>query len=188
MDEQTRKLVEIEARKGGASPGLLRTKPRKWPSKTAAECFECGHVFSDTDWVWRTRVKQGKGFFSGTGWTVAPLCDDCRPDRPDPWSGESWRWDYDAQLCDTCSRPIVNQITRQVRRHIFCSQRCERTYYSERRTRRRRERADLGKACVGCGTAFTASRSDTAYCSNACRQRTYRIRKKMAAAEELEGE
>ena len=176
MDEQTRKLVELEARIAGAPSGPPGGKPRKWPSKSAAECFECGHVFSNTDWVWRTRVKQGRGFVGGISWTVAPLCGDCRPERRERYSGEKWRWDYDAQPCETCSRPVVNQLTRLVRYHIFCSQRCERTYHFERQTRKRQEEADLGRVCVGCGTGFTASRSDTAYCSSACRQKAYRQR------------
>ena len=169
MDDALSRLVELEAH----ISGIAGDRPkRKWPSKTAAECFRCGHVFGDGDWIWRARIGQGRGT-----WTVAPVCGDCRP-MPEPWG--HWHWDYDAQPCETCSRPVVNRITAAVRYHTFCSRRCGQRYFTARQLERRRETLDLDKKCDACGERFVAPRSNAAYRSNACRQRGYRIRKKLA--------
>ena len=34
------------------------------------------------------------------------------------------------------------------------------------------------RVCQGCGTGFTAVRTDARFCSDACRQRSYRVRRR----------
>ena len=99
---------------------------------------------------------------------------------PEHW--QDWYWDHDAQPCETCSRPVVNRITRAARKHTFCSEVCGLAHYTARQREERRQTLDLDKVCE-CGTKFTAARSDASHCSNKCRQRAYRIKKKL----ELEG-
>lgn len=58
--------------------------------------------------------------------------------------------------------------------HKVCSDRCM------QRWRRQRQAAQRGAQlviCAGCGEGFEPSRSDARFCSNACRQSTYRRRK-----------
>ena len=153
---------------------FARGRPRRnIPSKSAADCFLCGLVFGGNEWIWRARVEDN--------WhkeKLAPVCGDC---RPMPGRG-TWFWERDAQPCEICSRPVVNMITMRDRIHTFCSEVCSRRYYSARQREARQQALDLDKVCE-CGTKFTAARSDASHCSSKCRQRAYRIKKKL----ELEG-
>jgi hypothetical protein len=56
----------------------------------------------------------------------------------------------------------------------YCGKCAHDAELEERRELRRQARAD--RPCQGCGRLFTGSRSDSRYCSNACRQRAYRQR------------
>ncbi|MDQ3784412.1 MAG: hypothetical protein M3360_05970 [Actinomycetota bacterium] len=62
---------------------------------------------------------------------------------------------------------------------VFCSQRCRSRYGHDRAgTRRIEERIEAGPVhCAECEQVLEARRSDSIYCSSACRQRAYRKRK-----------
>lgn len=79
--------------------------------------------------------------------------------------------------CDTCERLVVWRFTGRdhYRRHVFCSERCQWTYYNTARN----ERAACAreKVCEACGQSFTATRRDAKTCSAACKQKAYRQRK-----------
>lgn len=173
-----------DARRPGALELRIRrtfgNRPRRWkrPSETASSCWLCDRRMGRRNVVYRTRVRLGRGLYGGTSWTIVPLCRRCRPIAPEPW--QSWSWDRGPKPCQTCSRPVLNQVTRRRRRHTFCSDACEKEYHAARQANRRREAAMLEKECATCSAAFTAARSDARYCSDACRQKAYRMRKKRA--------
>lgn len=169
------------SRRPGALERRIRrafgNRPRRWkrPSPTASRCWLCDGPLGRHNVVYRTRVRLGRGLYGGTSWTVVPLCRQCRPVGPEPW--QAWSWDRGPKPCQTCSRPVLNQVTRRLRRHTFCSERCEREYHVARQTEKRRRESDRDKTCATCEREFTATRSDARYCSNACRQKAYRLRK-----------
>ena len=68
--------------------------------------------------------------------------------------------------CPVCNRYIPEYG------NVYCSDRCKNDAYIERRHQRHEEQ--LQKICVVCGKEFTAKRTDTKYCSNACKQSAYR--------------
>jgi hypothetical protein len=161
------KLIELEAR---ITPGW--SAPFKLPFKTAANCFRCEHTFEPDDIVWRARVRRGRH-----GWTVAPLCDRCRPE-PRRW--EWWRWARQPLPCETCGRRVMQRTP--LRYHTFCSPRCASRYHTARERAVRQQRPILDKVCDGCNGSFRATRADTAYCTSACRQRAYRLRRQKDGA------
>jgi hypothetical protein len=57
--------------------------------------------------------------------------------------------------------------------HIACSKRCAQR---ERRKRRSKYRYRPQRTCPTCNVRFQPTRADAEYCSNACRQRAYRLR------------
>lgn len=71
--------------------------------------------------------------------------------------------------CQHCSRPFIGST-----RAKWCSSRCRNDAYMERR--RIRKEAARHKECVHCGEPFVAQRVDAKYCTNMCRQRSYRWR------------
>ena len=76
---------------------------------------------------------------------------------------------YESALkhCLFCSRWML-----AADRRLYCSQRCINDAYMERR--RKRHEAQLEKVCSVCGAKFKARRKDAVYCSNACKQASYR--------------
>lgn len=175
-----RSLEKDSSRPGRLEARIRRafgTRPRRWKrvSPTASRCWLCDGDLGRHNVVYRTRVRLGRGLYGGTSWTIVPLCRRCRPVGPEPW--QAWSWDRGPEPCQTCSRPVLNQVTRRVRRHTFCSDTCEKEYHIQRQAAERRRKADLEKRCPVCEEDFTAGRSDARYCSNACKQRAYRRRK-----------
>ena len=96
------------------------------------------------------------------------LCGECAPNMEA----------HENAPCDTCGRRVYWQRASRggMRQRAFCSKRCRWTFYNEK-TKEKRQQA-LGKICEDCGNPFTASRSDSRHCSDACRQMSYRRRGK----------
>jgi hypothetical protein len=138
-------------------------------SRNCGHCAQCGRGLDSAEPVWRdvfqfykTRLGQG-----GMSFTVAPVCKKCHLE------------DYDwapARPCERCQRLVVN-LPRFNRKHTFCCKSCEILYYSHRR-----KKAAAQQVCVQCDGVFRPTRSDSLYCSNACRQRSYRKRAKEFAS------
>lgn len=130
-------------------------------------CALCGADLPPGCGVVRKRVFLGYGIGGGYRWTVAPVCATC---------AQWWSWEDDGSIppCTTCRRPVVD-LARTARRHWrpTCCAACARAAINAERRERRGERA-----CSTCGTGFTPSRADAAYCSSACRQRAYRGRRR----------
>jgi hypothetical protein len=89
------------------------------------------------------------------------VCKACEGKRRNPYSGEPYE-------------VITNYTRREVRWVGYCRL-CAADAENERQ-REARAAARAGRACEGCGEAFTPSRADGRHCTPACRQRAYRQR------------
>lgn len=132
-------------------------------------CGGCQRDLALDEPVWR------RGWHRG----VTPLlCADCvnegneRPQTP----------------CDACSRPTVDMrrrphvydLERGRIKRTFCCTRCEQAFYRKRQQAHaaKRRLREAPQVCQGCDEVIDGSRQDALYCSNACRQRAYRERKR----------
>lgn len=138
------------------------------------ECWRCEEPIGPDDKVWRTW--RSEPAFIGWAARLVVLGPCCRPDETgDPLSRvKYWETTYEHTECDGCGRPMARQRDRKHRKYDWCSNACRRN--NSARVRRERARTDL--TCQQCHESFDADRSDAKYCSNACRQKAYRQRKK----------
>jgi len=102
----------------------------------------------------------------------APICDDCikvpgrrglfalRTEHERLWLGAH---------CENCRRRLIVPPDAR-RKHACCSDRCLRAV---KKAGRHRVRAFT---CDTCGATFPPARTDSRYCSPACRQKAYRQR------------
>ena len=134
-------------------------------ARDCSHCARCGRKLKPAEPVWREvfQFYKKRMTLGGTPVTVAPVCEKCRVEYSD-WAT--------AQPCEKCQRMVVH-LPRFDRKHTFCCKSCEIRYYSHRR-----KKAAAQQRCVDCGEVFKPARSDSLYCSNACRQRSYRKRAK----------
>jgi hypothetical protein len=108
------------------------------------------------------------------------LCESCAPEC---LSAE--RYDVATQLCAHCERPMISRLDPSKLQNAFCSARCQRAYHKQLRRDKREEQLkkraeELKKVCEVCGEEFTATRRDAKTCSDGCKQKAYRRRKKEA--------
>lgn len=134
--------------------------------RLGAFCIGCQGFFDDGDVVYRRRRRDGLRSYCAecvAGWHPSWL-EHARPIIP--CAGECGvrvsHWYRDRY--DQSAGEMVPYLT-------TCSQRC-----TERAAAARR-RAVVPATCKSCGDTFTPARSDSRYCSNACRQHAYRARK-----------
>jgi predicted nucleic acid-binding Zn ribbon protein len=99
------------------------------------------------------------------------LCGSCAPEWLSPE-----RDDVLTQLCAHCERPMVSRLELSALRNTFCSDHCKLAYQDQRRREKRAE--ERKKVCEVCGETFTATRRDAKTCSDACRMKASRRRKK----------
>ena len=79
------------------------------------------------------------------------------------------------RACSGCGRTVYSKGY-PVSGRVYCSQRCQRAFWTGRqKSRRVRQRG--GKTCPVCGQEFTGTRADQVTCSAACRQKAYRQRR-----------
>jgi hypothetical protein len=101
------------------------------------------------------------------------LCESCAPEWLSPE-----RDDVVTQLCAYCERPMVSRLALSELRRTLCSDTCRLAYQNQmRKEKRAKERS---KVCEVCGEEFTATRRDSKTCSDGCRQKAYRRRRKEA--------
>jgi hypothetical protein len=106
------------------------------------------------------------------------LCESCAPE----WLSQE-RDDTVTQLCAHCERPMVSRLELSELGNTFCSPRCQQAYHEQLRKDKRAEELEkrakeLEKVCAVCGEEFTATRRDAKTCSDGCKQKAYRRRKK----------
>jgi hypothetical protein len=101
------------------------------------------------------------------------LCESCAPE----WLSLE-RDDVIMQLCAHCERPMVSRLELSELRRTLCSDPCRRAYQNQVRKEKRAE--ERKKVCEVCGEEFTGTRRDQKTCSDGCRQKAYRRRRKEA--------
>jgi hypothetical protein len=99
------------------------------------------------------------------------LCESCAPEWLSPE-----RDDVVTQFCAYCERPMVSRLALSELRRTLCSDPCRRAYQNQVRKEKRAEARK--KVCEVCGEEFTATRRDSKTCSDRCKQKAYRRRKK----------
>ncbi len=134
-------------------------------ARDCGHCAQCGRELKPAEAVWREvfQFYRKRMTLGGMPFTVAPVCKTCHLEC-DGWAP--------AKPCEKCQRMVVN-LRRFNRVHTFCCRSCEVRYYSHRR-----KKGPAQQMCGECGEVFKPTRSDSLYCSNACRQRNYRKRAK----------
>jgi predicted nucleic acid-binding Zn ribbon protein len=99
------------------------------------------------------------------------LCASCAPEWLLPE-----RDNVVTQLCANCERPMVSLLQLSSVDRTFCSDPCRQAYHNQLRKEKRTE--ERKKVCEICGKEFTATRGDAKTCSERCKQKAYRRRKK----------
>ena len=139
---------------------VVRRK-RKCDASRGLLCFVCGHEYSPEETIYYGKV--GGYVLLGYSYRKVSYCESCKPKR----------W-LDHGKCDTCSREVYFPYRNFYRRHVFCTQKCEKNHYGK--VQREKRLKNRQKKCNQCGKAFTATRSDTRFCNAACKQKAYRQR------------
>jgi len=153
-------------------------------SKTARMCGCCGRKLpSDEPTFFGAKVYVGmwvlywdrvrKPQICKPRYERTVLCGSCAPDWLSPE-----RDDVVMQLCAHCERPMVLRLELSELQRTFCSNACRHAYHSQLRKEKRSDERE--KVCEVCGEVFTATRRDSKTCSDGCRQKAYRRRRKEA--------
>jgi hypothetical protein len=135
--------------------------------ENAACCAQCQRPIAAGEPIWRNARLLGPGFFGGWSYTVAPVCADCKSDLT-----EFRR----AAPCEGCGRQVHNEHNFRSHSRTFCCKQCEHQAYAAEARRQRAEARGLTRTCVECGETFAPKRSDSRFCSAACKQKAYRRR------------
>jgi predicted nucleic acid-binding Zn ribbon protein len=75
-----------------------------------------------------------------------------------------------------CERLMVSRPELSELGNTFCSDRCQRAYHRQLRNDKSAE--ELENVCTVCGKEFTVTRRDAKTCSEGCKQKVYRRRKR----------
>jgi len=167
-------LSKLEAVLGKSSPADIVDIDR-WRSLDRSGngecCGKCGEDFLKDEPIYRRRSNIGRGFLGGMRTALLSYCDSCAPKICDT--------QYQTGKCDVCARTVHYPWDFVSRWHLFCSVRCSKAHYA--RVQREKRLAKRRKTCNECGRDFLAPRSDSKFCSSACKQRAYRDRKSDAS-------
>lgn len=148
---------------------------------TDAKCPVCTEPFTDADPAvlvpfteWRRSRKHA--WHSGGALRMCHRCASSRRlDTEDKFpnalvraSNPVFVTGMDRGRCEVCNVPMRYEPDSR-RKHLYCSTACRMTLY-------RSVREAVTYECAVCGVEYTPSRSDSRYCSNACRQKSARQR------------
>jgi hypothetical protein len=134
--------------------------------ESASCCGECGKAIKPGEPVWRKRISLGRSIFGGWHTRVVPTCKQC--------SGE--REIRPSKPCEGCGRLVHDVPTYSwTKRRTACCDEC-RTKAQAKAARERRTKARGQRQCEDCGETFKPTRTDSKFCSVACKQRAYRKR------------
>ena len=75
--------------------------------------------------------------------------------------------------CECCGAPTEIARIAGRRRRAWCSSTCAMVWYNQHRPKVER----VERPCTHCGVTFKPARTDSVYCSSACRQAAYRARR-----------
>jgi hypothetical protein len=134
-------------------------------AENGRHCAECSHEFVPGEPVWRFRKIVGR--FFGLCYSFAPHCEQCA-------SGD-WHCFEKPRPCAGCDRPVHSTTPPWQAASVIC---CENCGHKARAIRNRAARAERRgtRDCESCRKTFTPSRTDSRFCSVACKQRAYRQR------------
>ena len=99
------------------------------------------------------------------------VCGDCASHL-----GKWHKWQQPMR-CEGCNRPVVHDTNRRPPLHVICGEPCSRAVRAAVARDRRRPEVRM---CRTCGKPFASRHANARTCSQACRQRAYRLRKKAA--------
>ena len=125
-------------------------------------CCQCGRVIGYEDYlVWYTPNSPINGRRHRQ---AAIVCIDCY--HPD--------YSENPKICVFCGRPFYAYCTGNGKNRRYCTDRCHAADVKQQRSKI--PKVDKTHICVchSCGHEFKSIRSDSSYCSNACRQKVYR--------------
>ena len=104
--------------------------------------------------VWQVNEAAG---YALTQWEIAPVCAACVTPAEEADATVE-------RVCEGCGLTMRSRF-----RGRTCSARC-----AMRASRARRRRFRPMNRCIVCGASFKPKRSESVYCSSACKQRAYR--------------
>ena len=143
-----------------------------------ASCAGCKRKLEPGAPVYRTRLLVPWSFYfhgqlqKGASWKHRLVCEACI-------GAEKGRY-RKSHSCLACGRPLFIW-RRGVQCADYCSHGCQLDAANARRRQRSATRRGAQRRCVICGEAFTPKRTDSEYCSAACKQAAYRQRLKANA-------
>jgi hypothetical protein len=111
-----------------------------------------------------------KGYaYLGSEWATVPVCEPCGTVKEQADAGQHGQKET---VCKSCGIRMIHCDWSYYRRHNVCTPRCAQRV---RRRARREQRPE--QTCTVCKTMFQPKRADAKFCSSACRQWAYRLRK-----------
>jgi hypothetical protein len=135
---------------------------------TCRQCAQCGRELKADEPVWRQYMRIGPGFFGGTSYAIAPVCEPCRSNYTE-FAGP--------RPCLNCGRPVHQELSRRFRLHCVCCSDCGDAVRIKAARDKRAQDREPAPPCLECFETFEPTRADAQFCSSACRQRAYRKRK-----------
>ncbi len=129
-------------------------------------CQRCHKDLKKAEPVYRVSTGYYSPWYEKFGGSVGYICATCAP-----LSGNrDWML---PRPCECCNRPVIHDIRRRVPLYVVCGKDC-RSELS--RSRSRSKHSLIERVCLTCNKQFIPTRSNARFCSNACRQRSYRSR------------
>jgi hypothetical protein len=138
-------------------------------------CNLCGRILEPNEPVFRCKVRNRYGGFDHT--VACQSCVGTKLSADGVYRGNN-KWAMEEYgrpvLCRHCGRQIFSEWRRKPIRH-YCSRDCENAAASLRGKLHRVNIRGI-RCCPECGQDFWPKRTDSLYCSSACKQRAYRKR------------
>jgi hypothetical protein len=138
-------------------------------------CGKCGKPIASGEAVWRFRVTRNS-WLGGYNHNLAACCQAC--------AENDWHSKYlKPKQCSGCGRIVNSELQLQwsakdygyLTKPVTC---CEACGHKVRLAKQRRKRTDTRgtRECQECGETFEPARTNSRFCSAACKQRAYRKR------------
>lgn len=139
------------------------------------ECPLCGDRVQDAPMV-DAEVGRRAARNRRAWWTRQPICTACAATghRPESADGKTLAWidvnatQHPVVTCEACEQQLHMKPDKR-RKRVTCSNSCRQKLYKTKRV-------PLAVTCDGCGNTYAPVRSDSRFCSPACRQKAYRER------------
>lgn len=139
------------------------------------ECPLCGNRAEDAPMV-DAEVGRRAARNRRAWWTRQPICMRCAESGhlPESADGKTIAWcdtnpaRYPVLACEVCGQQLHMEPDKR-RKRVTCSNSCRQKMYKTKRV-------PPSVTCDGCGSTYEPARSDSRFCSAACRQKAYRDR------------